>query len=299
MKIAIAGGTGFVGKHLTRKLTERGDTIYILTRHPERYHDTDKVRYIGWLKKGKQPDKQLPKLDAIINLAGDSLFGYWTKSKKDRIYQSRINATYEINELIRNMNEKPEVLVNASAIGYFGTSTYHTYTESDNESGNDFLAEVTEAWEDTAQQAKAEGVRTVITRFGVILGTEGALPLMALPFKFYIGGRIGTGDQWISWVHIKDVVDMIIFSIEHPHIEGPLHVTSPNPVTNREMSKKLAEVLGKPNWLPVPRILLKILLGEMSILVVKGQKVLPEKAALSGYNFNHPDVKDALSKIFK
>ncbi|KAB8129379.1 TIGR01777 family protein [Gracilibacillus oryzae] len=299
MKIAITGGTGYVGKNLTKKLTDRGDTVYILTRSPEKYQNTDKVNYVGWLTEGTRPAEELPHLDAIINLAGDSLFGYWTKSKKDRIYQSRINATYEINELIKQMDVKPEVLVSASAVGYFGTSKDETFTEDNTEPGSDFLAEVTTAWEKTALQAKAEGVRTVIARFGVILGSEGALPLMALPFKLYAGGRIGTGDQWLSWIHIKDVAGMIIFAIDNQQVEGPMHVTSPNPVTNKEMSSALAEVLRKPDWLPVPSFILKLFLGEMSILVVKGQKVVPEKAMILGYRFNYPNVREALVEIFK
>ncbi|MFC4401503.1 TIGR01777 family oxidoreductase [Gracilibacillus xinjiangensis] len=299
MKIAIAGGTGYVGKHLTKRLAERGDMIYILTRNPAKYKNTDQVSYVGWLTDGSDPAKELPEIDAIVNLAGDSLFGYWTKTKKDRIYQSRINTTYEIYEIIKQLDLKPEVLINASAVGYFGTSKSETFTEEACEPGNDFLSEVTEAWEQTAQQVKAEGVRTVLARFGVILGREGALSLMALPFKLYVGGRIGDGDQWISWVHIDDVVGMIVFAIDNKYVEGPFHVTSPQPVTNQEMTGRLAKILDRPNWLPVPTILLKIILGEMSMLVVKGQKVLPEKALILNYQFKYPTVNSALKEIFK
>ncbi|WP_058306033.1 TIGR01777 family oxidoreductase [Gracilibacillus massiliensis] len=298
MNIAIAGGTGFVGEHLTKALTSRGDAVYILTRSPEKYLNTALVKYVGWLSDQSQPEKELPKLDGIINLAGDSLFGYWTKSKKDRIYQSRINATYAIDKLIDNLEAKPEVLINASAVGYFGTSDEKTFTEQSEEQGNDFLAEVTDAWEKTALQIKSHNVRTVLARFGVILGKEGALPLMALPFRFLVGGKIGSGYQWVSWIHIEDVVGMLLFALDNPNVENAFHLTAPNPVRNKELSASLADVLNRPNWFPTPSFLLKTGLGEMSILIVDGQKVLPEKALEFGYQFNYPTIDEALKEIY-
>ncbi len=298
MNIAIAGGTGFVGKHVTKALTERGDSVYILTRSPNKYKSNQQVSYIGWLHDDFHPEQHLPKLDAIINLAGDSLFGYWTKAKKDKIYQSRINATYAIIDLIRKLSEKPEVLINASAIGYFGTSDTKTFTEQSEEQGNDFLAEVTEAWEETALQARSFGVRTVVARLGVVLGEEGALPLIAIPFRLFAGGKIGSGKQWVSWIHIKDVVGLLLYAIDHKHVERTLHLTAPSPVQNKELAQALAKTLNRPSWFPTPSFLLRTLLGEMSILVVDGQKVLPEKAIESGYHFHHATIEQALAEIY-
>ncbi|SFM45273.1 hypothetical protein SAMN04487943_11926 [Gracilibacillus orientalis] len=298
MNIAIAGGTGFVGKHVTKALIDRGDSVYILTRSPEKFQNNKHVSYVGWLHDEFLPEQHLPKLDAIINLAGDSLFGYWTKTKKDRIYQSRINATYAIIDLIRNLPEKPEVLINASAIGYFGTSEAKTFTEHSEEHGNDFLAEVTEAWEQTALQARSCGVRTVLARLGVVLGEEGALPLMAMPFRLFAGGKIGSGKQWVSWIHIKDVVGLLLYAIDHHNVDRTLHLTAPSPVQNKELSHVLAQALKRPNWFPTPRFLIRTVLGEMSILVVDGQKVLPEKAMESGYHFHHTTIDQALSEIY-
>ncbi|GAE95126.1 cell division inhibitor [Gracilibacillus boraciitolerans JCM 21714] len=298
MKIAIAGGTGFVGEHLTKALIDRGDMVYILTRSPDKHTDTANIKYVGWLSNQFQPEKELSSIDGIINLAGDSLFGYWTKAKKDKIYQSRVNSTYAIGKLIEKLEKKPAVLINASAVGYFGTSETETFTEHSEAQGKDFLAEVTEAWEKTVLENSSPEIRTVIARFGVILGEEGALPLMAMPFKFFVGGKIGSGKQWISWVHIDDVVGLLLFALDRSDVDKVLHVTAPEPVQNKELSASLANVLGRPNWFPTPSFLLKTILGEMSTLIVEGQKVLPEKALNLGYQFHYVTIDKALNEIY-
>lgn len=298
MKIIITGGTGFVGKHVTEALISRSDTVYILTRSPDKHQNTEKVKYIGWLKPEFSPEKELPEVDAIINLAGDSLFGYWSKSKKEEIYNSRMDATQAILDLIQKLPRKPEVLINASAVGYFGTSETKTFTEESTEKGDDFLAEVTTSWEALALQAKDAGVRTVIARFGVILGREGALPLMALPFRFFVGGEIGSGRQWVSWIHINDVVGLCLFALDHKKVTGVLHVTAPEPVQNKVLSQVLADTLKRPNWLPVPAVMLKMILGDMSALVAEGQKVIPEKALSLDYMFQYPTIDKALADIY-
>ncbi|WP_163539979.1 TIGR01777 family oxidoreductase [Gracilibacillus sp. YIM 98692] len=298
MNVVIAGGTGFVGKHITRSLINRGDHVFILTRYPKKYQNSSQVTYVGWMGANQEPESELSNIDAIINLAGETLYGYWTKGKKDKIFQSRINTTYAIIELIRKMEHKPRVLINASAVGYFGTSKSKTFTESSPDKGDDFLAEVTQAWEKTAFQAKAEGVRTVIARLGVVLGEEGALPFMTLPFKFYAGGKIGSGEQWVSWVHIEDVVSLVLYALDNPIIKDVYHITAPNPVQNDELSEEIAQSLNRPNWLTTPAFLLKRVLGEMSILVADGQKVLPQKAIDLGYPFQYPTIDKALRHIF-
>ncbi|WP_407272360.1 TIGR01777 family oxidoreductase [Radiobacillus sp. PE A8.2] len=298
MNIAITGGTGFVGQQLTKQLVKQGHHVYILTRSPEKYTNTSSILFIGWLRDNDQPVAQLPELDAIVNLAGDSLFGYWTKTKKQRIIDSRISATENVLTLINSMDKKPSVLINASAVGFYGTSKTAAFTEKTTVPANDFLATVTTQWEQTARKAEREGIRTVLTRFGVILGNDGALPLMTLPFKLMIGGKVGSGDQWMSWIHIDDVVGLIIHAIHDQTIQGPLNATAPHPVQNKQFSKTLAEVLNRPYWLPAPAFAIRTFLGEMSTLILDGQAVYPEVATDSGYSFKYPKIEQALQAIY-
>ncbi|GGM29814.1 epimerase family protein YfhF [Paraliobacillus quinghaiensis] len=298
MNIAITGGTGFIGKNVTELLVAEGHHVYILTRSPEKHQGTEYIHYVGWLSDRFKPEQALVDCDAIINLAGESLFGYWTTEKKERIISSRIKVTNRVIDLIKAMKKKPEVLINASAVGYYGTSTTEMFTEETTENGNDFLAKVTKQWEDTAKQASELGVRVVYARLGIVLGNEGTLPLMALPYKLFVGGKIGSGEQWISWVHVKDVAHIILFAIENSKINGPLNITAPKPVQQKVFSKHLAKKLRRPDWLPVPTFFLRTLLGEMSILVVNGQAVLPKKIEAHGYHHNYPDIEQALTAIY-
>ncbi|WP_371069212.1 TIGR01777 family oxidoreductase [Sediminibacillus sp. JSM 1682029] len=298
MNVAITGGTGFVGRYLTKQLVERGNHVYVLTRHPEHHNNTDSVTYIGWLQEHSKPEAELPTLDAFVNLAGDTIFGYWTEEKKQKIIRSRLQATEEVIRILRTMPDKPHVLVNGSAMGYYGTSTTQAFTEKTLEPGDDFLAKVAAQWEAKAAEAETIGVRTVYARFGLILGRQGALPLMSLPFKLLAGGKVGSGEQWVSWVHIKDAAEMILFAIDTAALSGPLNVTAPKPQRNKDFSKTLAKVLNRPYWLPVPEKLMKTALGDMSELVLKGQTVLPAAAQAHGYTFQHPQLEAALRDIF-
>lgn len=297
MKIAITGGTGFVGKHLTERLIEQKHDVYILTRSPGKYKNSDAVKYVGWLTEGMQPEKALPHLDAIINLAGESLFGRWTEEKKKTIINSRIDSTDNVIRLIKRMDTLPEVLINASAIGFYGTSTNEIFTENTTEAGKDFLAHVTKEWESHAEQASTLGVRTVYVRFGMILGKDGTLPLMALPFKLMAGGKVGSGEQWMSWIHINDVVGIIISSLENKHAKGALNATAPKPKRNKEFSRTLAKALHRPNLLTAPSFAVKSVLGDMSLLVLQGQYVKPQYALDLGYEFEYPELKGALENL--
>ncbi|UFU00062.1 TIGR01777 family oxidoreductase [Radiobacillus kanasensis] len=295
MNILISGGTGFVGKRLTKSLVHKGNQVFILTRSPHQYASTKEVQYVCWdtLNEGK-----LPPIDAVVNLAGESLFGRWTSAKKEKILSSRIQATESILSFIKMTDQKPKVLINASAVGYYGTSYAETFKEGSTTPGSDFLANVVRRWEATASQAENLGVRTVFARFGIILGQEGSLPLMALPFRLFTGGKVGSGEQWMSWVHIDDVVGLVLFAIKQEQIHGPLNVTAPRPLQNKELSKRLAEALHRPYWLPAPSFALKLALGEMSTLVLDGQKVLPDVAEKNGYTFIYPDVEGAFKEIY-
>jgi uncharacterized protein len=294
MNILITGGTGFVGKHLIKALHENGHHTYILTRSPENKQNSELAAFIGY----DHDATTLPHINAVINLAGESLFGYWTKSKKQSILESRINITQTLVEMIKKMDNKPDVFISGSAVGYFGSSEDKIFTEATNEAGNDFLAEVALEWEAVANQAENQlGIRTVLLRFGVILGTEGAFPLMCLPVKLFAGGKIGTGEQWLSWIHIHDVVRLIQFCLNNSKIEGPVHATAPNPKRNKDFMRILASVMHRPYWLPVPSSMIHLLIGEMGQLVTKGQYVLPKKAQDYGFQFNYPHLKEAISSI--
>ncbi|WLR47768.1 TIGR01777 family oxidoreductase [Halobacillus litoralis] len=298
MNIAITGGTGFVGTQLKEKLVQEGHDVYILTRSPKKYKDTDQVTYVGWLKEEFHPEQELPILDAIVNLAGESLnSGRWTEERKQSILESRIKSTEGVLDLIDALSEKPEVLVNASAVGYYGQSKTKTFTEETTEPGNDFLANVVEEWEARASQAAEKGVRTVYVRFGIILGEEGALPKMILPYKMMIGGNLGSGEQWMSWIHIDDVVGIVHFAIENKNIHGPLNGTAPNPKRNKDFGQTLGEVLNRPHWITAPSVAMKVALGDMSTLLLDGQCVIPKKTTASGYTFHYPDLQPALSSI--
>ncbi|WP_186576718.1 TIGR01777 family oxidoreductase [Aquibacillus kalidii] len=298
MNILLSGGTGFIGQKLTEALVSHGHKVYILTRSPQKHAPTESITYIGWLSPSYKPDAELPNIDAIVNLAGDSLFGYWTEEKKENLMDSRMKATESIINLISNMENKPAVLINASAVGFYGTSTTETFTEHTTTPGKDFLSEITFQWEQTALQAESLGVRTVLARLGVVLGHGGALPLMALPFKLFVGGRIGSGEQWVSWVHIDDVIGMIEFAINNSDIKGAMNVTAPFPLRNKEFSKVLAKALNRPYWLPVPSFFIKNILGEMSTLIIEGQCVIPEKAHDHRYTFIFPRIDKAFGDIF-
>ncbi|WLR58380.1 TIGR01777 family oxidoreductase [Guptibacillus hwajinpoensis] len=298
MNIAITGGTGFVGSELTDSFVNDGHSVFILTRNPANKPIKKGVTYVKWLQDDAEPEKDLPKIHAIVNLAGESInSGRWTEDRKQRILDSRISSTREIISIIQKLDHKPRVLVNASAIGFYGSSLDKSYTENDTEPGSDFLADVTRKWEDEAMKAQNHGVRTVLARFGVVLGEEGALPLMTLPYKLFMGGKLGDGRQWYSWVHIMDVVGMIRFAVDHDSVQGPLNVTAPEPKRMNDFGKTIGEVLNRPHWMPVPEAPVQAALGEKSGIVLKGQCVLPQKAKELGYPFRYLKLKDALENL--
>jgi uncharacterized protein len=301
MKAVISGGTGFVGDALTEELLGSGYEVSILTRNPDKHESRQNVSYIKWLSDGARPEKELEGIDIFINLAGESInSGRWTEERKKRILKSRIDATQEMIRILHSLERKPSVFINASAIGIYEASETKTHTEHSMDTSTDFLAETVKRWESEAGKAKHSGVRTAFTRFGIILGKdEGALPKMALPYKLFAGGTVGSGKQWMSWVHIQDVAKAIRFVIETSRIEGPVNVTAPNPVTMKELGKTLGDVLNRPHWIPAPAFAIKAALGEMSTLILEGQKVLPSVLMENGYRFEYPQLKEALAAIYR
>jgi uncharacterized protein (TIGR01777 family) len=299
MRVAITGGTGLVGKAITDSLRADGHDLFILTRNPQNGYQKG-ITSVKWLSEGEDPASQLEAVDVIINLAGESInSGRWSDKRKARILNSRVHATTEVVSIIKRLNQKPKLLINASAIGYYGTSTVETFTEATEQSGNDFLAQTVKKWEAATLEAHELGVRTVFARFGVILDKHaGALPRIALPYRFFTGGTVGSGEQWLSWIHITDVVNGIRHVIDSTDLVGPVNFCAPEAVKMSTFGKTLGSVLKRPHWIPAPSFALRLLLGEMSMLVLEGQKVVPEKLVKSGFRFTYPTLNDALHNIY-
>ena len=297
MKIVIAGGTGFVGKALTTLLQQQGHEPVILSRSTSKFENG--IHYVQWLKDGARPENELDNVDAFVNLAGVSLNdGRWTKKQKKAIYTSRMDATLEMVRIIEKLKKTPTVLVNASAVGIYPPSTVTIYNESSNDFATDFLGWTVHDWERQAKRAEKLGVRVALARFGVILGqNNGALPSMLLPYKLHIGGTIGTGEQWLSWVHVEDVARAIYFAITNTSIDGPFNVTAPHATRMKEFGQTIALVMGRRHWMPVPSFAMRLALGEQSMLVLEGQHVLPTVLETHNFEFKFPHLKEALENL--
>lgn len=300
MKIVITGGTGLIGSALCNKLLEQKHEVIILCRSIPSSNLIKDVKYVTWLTQDKIDLETLDHTDCIINLAGATISKRWTNAYKESIVSSRLEATTEVLSIIKQLNSKPSILINASAIGFYGTSESKTFTEETLPAGDDFLATTCEKWEALASQAKDLGVsRVIYTRFGLILDAKnGALPKMLLPYRSFVGGNLGSGKQWYSWIHIDDCVNSIIHILQNPPIEGPVNIVSPNPVTMSEFGKVLASVLKRPHYLSAPSFVLQSILGEMSLLVLKGQRVLPKKLTETNFLFKYPDLSSALKSLY-
>lgn len=299
MKIVIAGGTGFIGRKLTDTLLALGHKLVILTRK-ERL-STENVTYVKWLQAGALPEEKIGVADAFINLAGVSINeGRWSKNHQKQIYESRMEATEELVRIITSMAIKPSVLVNASAIGIYPPSEEAVYTEASIEQANDFLGKTVSDWEKKAQLVEIHNVRTTFMRLGVVMGKEGgALPLMAIPYKMFVGGTVGTGKQWVSWVHVTDVIRALVFALEKKDLCGPINVTSPSPTRMQDFGKTIARVLHRPHWFPAPTFAMKLALGQKSALVLEGQHVLPNVLLENGFEFSFPELERALRDLLR
>lgn len=297
MKILITGGTGFVGGDLSRRLVSEGHEVTILTRGGRQASAVQ-----GWPRflKG-DPTREGPWQEAVagqqvlINLAGTSIFGRWNEPYKRSLRESRLLTTRHLVEAIPA--GAPIVLVSASGAGYYG---FHGDEELDESSGpgQDFLATLAADWEAEAMKATKKGIRVVITRFGIVLGRGGgALRQMITPFKWFVGGPLGDGLQWFSWIHVDDLVEAISHLLAKPDASGPYNLTSPQPVQNRDFSRELGRVLGRPSWLPAPGFMMRLVLGEFGSVILKGQRVLPKRLLDSGFTFRFPEVGEALRDL--
>ena len=304
MKVALTGATGVVGSRLVERLHAEGHQVLVLTRNPTAAQKVfpnsanPKLEIIAYTPTESGDWQQaIAGCDGVVNLAGEPIAEErWTAERKQEILNSRQLGTQKIVEAIAGANPKPSVLVNASAIGYYGTSETTTFEET-SRPGNDFLAQVCQAWEAEALKVIATGTKLVILRFGIVLGMGGAIAKMITPFKLFAGGPIGTGRQWLSWIHRDDLVNLILLALTRPDIEGVLNATAPNPVRMAEFCQTMGEVLNRPSWLPVPSFALEALLGDGAMVVLEGQQVLPKRTLANGFEYQYPEVKQALQAI--
>ncbi len=308
MKVVITGGTGFIGRALTASLLKDGHEVVILTRSSSPRVPSG-ARAATWPAGGSSVemapgwegalDGALDGAKAVVNLAGESIAaGRWTPEQKERIRRSRVEGTRALVEALSRAGRKPDVLISGSAVGYYGPRGDEDLTEAGGP-GRDFLSQVCQAWEAEARRAEDLGMRVVLIRTGLVLGRQGgALPKMLLPFRFFAGGPVGSGRQWISWIHLDDLVGLIRFAIDNEQARGPVNGTAPNPATNRAFSEMIGKVMGRPSWLPVPGIVLRLALGEMAeALLLNGQRALPARALELGYRFRYPDLEPALRQV--
>jgi uncharacterized protein (TIGR01777 family) len=304
MKIAISGATGFVGSRLVEKLHTEGHRILVLTRNTTfaqkvfpspAFPNLEIISYTPGVS-GSWQDS-IAGCDGVVNLAGEPIAeGRWTTERKQEILNTRKLGTQKVVEAIAKANPQPTVLVNTSAIGYYGTSETASFDE-DSASGNDFLAQVCQEWEAEASKVKDANVRLVILRFGIVLGHGGALGKMITPFKLFAGGPIGSGQQWFSWIHLDDIVSLIIQALIKPTMEGVYNATAPQPVTMNDLSTTMGNVMNRPSWLPVPGFAIEAILGDGAKVVLEGQKVLPKRTLESGFEFQYPNLQSALKQI--
>ncbi|MVO98475.1 TIGR01777 family oxidoreductase [Paenibacillus lutrae] len=291
MRIAISGGTGFIGGHLISYFTQRQDELILISRS-DPGKSLPGVRTITWSEIEQDPHN-LEGLDAWINLAGASINQRWSETAKRQILASRMKTTAAVANAVSALHNKPPVVINASGMSIYGTSETDTYDEFSPPRLTDFLAEVVEQWEEAADRIAA--ARVVKVRVGIVLGTDGgAFPKMALPYKLGVGGPIGSGNQWMSWIHIDDMVRLIDTCVRNDEIEGPVNATAPNPVRNREFGEVLAGVLHRPNLFRIPSWVMKGLFGELSVLLLEGQRVLPRKMLEHEFQFAYPVLEEAL-----
>jgi uncharacterized protein (TIGR01777 family) len=299
MKIFVSGGTGFVGTTLARYLLDAGHRVIATgtsSRHKNIDHENLLFISADTTKKGPWQDS-LQDVDALINLAGRTIFNRWSERYKKEIYNSRILTTRNLVEAIPG--NKDIVFCSTSAVGYYGDRDEEILTE-DAGPGNDFLATVSIDWEKEAFLAEKKGVRVAVMRFGVVLGKNGgALAKMIPAFKSFAGGPIGSGNQWFPWIHMDDLISAMMFIIENQDMKGPVNFCAPNPVRNRDFAKAFGKMLGRPSFMRAPSFMIRTLMGEMSTSVMSSQRVVPDKLLKNGFEFQYPDIKTALNHLLK
>ena len=295
--ILLTGGTGLIGKHLTRQLLKKGYQVSRLSRSPVR--DPQVTTYLWDVAKGEIDPKCIEGVDVIVHLAGAGIADKkWTDKRKKELIDSRTKSIGLIYELLKSKRHKVNTIVSASAIGYYSDRGDELMYET-NSPSNDFMGKCCVEWEAAVGAGKEMGLRIIKFRTGVVLDNGGALAKIALPVKLFVGSPLGNGKQWVPWIHYQDVVEMYLYGIENTKLEGAFNMVAPIPVTNAELTRAVARQLHKPLWLPnVPAFFLKLLLGEMSTIVLGSTKVSADKIANAGFLFKYPEVTSALKEIY-
>ncbi len=307
MRIIITGGSGLIGRALTKDFVKDKHEVIILSRNPDHVQQLPSgVRAVKW--DGTSPNgwgELIEDADVVINLAGENIGGEgffpdrWTDQRKRRILDSRLNAGKAITQAIQAAQQKPGVVIQASAVGYYGAADDQVITE-ENPPGKDWQAGVCQQWEDSTAQVEELGVRRVITRGAIALTTEGgAFTRLMFPFKFFVGGPLGNGRQYISWIHMADQVGVIRYLIDNQAASGVYNLSSPNPVTNKEFAQTIGKVMGRPSFIPVPEFAFRTMFGEVSTVVVDGQRVVPKRLEELGYQFKFPVLEPAIRDILR
>jgi uncharacterized protein len=295
MRITVTGATGLIGSRLVARLRERGDDVTVLSRDADRASEALGVPAVAWDPMTEDaPSDALAGRDGVVHLAGENIAQRWTGSAKQRIRESRVVGTGALVEGLRSAEPRPEVLVSSSAVGIYGDRGDEQLDETSSP-GDDFLAGVARSWEAAASGAEAMGMRLVWLRTGMVLDADGGALRKMLPFfRAGLGGPVAGGDQWVAWIHLDDLVGVVVEALGDPRWRGPVNATAPEPVTNRELSKTLGRVLKRPAFAPVPGFAVQLLYGEMAQVVTDGQRAIPAQATELGYPFRHPELDEAL-----
>jgi hypothetical protein len=299
MKVVVTGATGFVGQVIVKKLLASGHEVVVLTRNVAKAAILlgNDCKYFQWNDSHSVPPVEaLEGTDGVINLMGETISKRWDEQQKKKIYHSRIDGTRRLVEAIEKLSKKPKVFVSTSAVGIYGNRDSEEVTESSS-LANDFLANVCKDWENEANKAKNHGMRVVIVRVGVVLGKGSAALSKMLPvFKLGAGGPVGSGKQYMSWIHVEDLANIYIEALNDSTYQGVYNGTSPNPATNKDFSHTLGRVLSRPAFAPAPGFMMKLIFGEMSQILLEGQKVLPKKIREKNFRFRYPTLEMALTE---
>jgi len=299
MEVFITGGTGFVGRHLSRFMLDKGHRVTVTGLRPTQdiiHHD--RFEYISADTTQPGPwQEELAHADVVINLAGKTIFKRWSKPYKQEMYDSRILTT---RNLVAALPQKGGIVFcSTSAVGYYGEGGDETLSE-DAANGEDFLAHVSIGWEEAAMAAADKGARVVILRFGIVLGNDGgALAKMLPAFKSFVGGPLGSGKQWFPWIHMDDLLSALAFVMENKEIEGPVNFCAPHPVRNRDLAKALGKILKRPSVMPAPALMIRMVMGEMATALLASQRAVPDKLLSHGFTFEYPEIKEALKNLIE
>lgn len=296
MKLLITGASGFIGTALIRQLLVAGHEVIGLSRTPERLQKkfSGQIRAINQLTEVDASEN----IEAIINLAGEPILDKrWSAARKQLLYASRLDTTAALIELIKRLDSVPQLLISGSAVGFYGSHPGDRMLDERSEGRPGFTHKLCADWENKALEAQALGVRVCLLRTGVVLGDGGALQRMLLPFRLALGGPIGRGDQWFSWIHLDDLLAIIQFLLAHEVLTGAFNATAPEPVTNAAFTRALGRALHRPTLLPMPEFVLRLLLGEGAELLCEGQRVVPARLLEAGFEFSYPDIDLALQSL--